>query len=372
MKTKTKLLALLLVAAMPMFLSCGQHVDAYVTDGINWDGSASGTLELVNGSNKDLIVFVGQTPAQSTILGGVRAGATVMHDISPHVADFNVGGYAILRGISKEEWDNNPDPSKAKIEFNAMVTYRAGAVYRYNINPSYLGDNGFKVTNRFNLGIELRKDSPEGEKVAYLPALQQNQMVYTQTTEAIYLFPVYVYYNKTTGEVTTLKATSVFAGNSASPRPLGPNSQIQTYYFPNDEKLTWDYIVGTLKQYAAYVTVRNNIPNQSGYVTNALSTTLRSQNGYESIGAGEMLVFEVPSTDEGIETNLTVVYYGGAIKVPVLLEDRTVPVLRNGYDYSVSVTYTAGEGGIENQANYKAVIKESEKPRDVSDQIKSL
>jgi hypothetical protein len=371
MKTKTSLLMLLLLAAVSMFFGCGNHNDPYVHDGVNWNGDNGGTLELVNGSNKDMVVFVGQTPSPSSMLGGVRAGATVKHDISKHVSDFSVGGYAILRGVTKEEYDKNAaDPAKAKVEFNAMVTYRGSAMYRYNIDLSNMGDNGFRVTNKGKIGIELRKNSPDGEKVAYLPRLQVNQMVYAQTTEAFQLYPVYVFYNKTTGEVSTLMSTTMFEGSLATPRPLGPNQTIQDIYFPNDETLTWEYIVRTLKQSSAYITVMNNVVNQGGYVTNALSNKLKSQNGYDAIGSGEKLVFEVESTEEGAEIGLIINFYNGNIPVPVL-KDGEKPIIRNGYNYTVTVSYSQGEGGIQNPANYKATIVEGSK-RDVSDQIESL
>jgi hypothetical protein len=374
MKTEKSFFALLLLAASSMFFSCGHHSDPYEHDGVNWNGSNGGTLELINGSSKDMVVFVGQTPSPSSLLGGVRAGATVKHDISKHVSDFAVGGYAVLRGVTKEEYDKNAlDPSKAKVEFNAMVTYRSNAMYRYNINPNYMGSNGFRVLNRGKIGMELRKDSPNGEKVAYLPAMQQNQIVYTETTDALTLFPVYVYYNKSSGEVTTLESATLFESITATPRPLGAStSEIQNYYFPNDETLTWQAIVGTLKQPTAYVTVINNIANQGGYVTNALSKRYVSQNGYDAIGSGEKQVFEVESTEEGSGIGLVVVYYGGNVTVPVLYNGETdPPVIKNGYNYSVTVSYTAGEGGVQNKANYKAVIVEGSK-RDVSDQISSL
>ncbi|MDR2584081.1 MAG: hypothetical protein LBC75_11420 [Fibromonadaceae bacterium] len=369
MKTKKSLLALLLLAATSMFFGCGHH-DPYTFDGINWNGSNSGTLELINGSNKDIILFVGQVPSQSSMLGGVRAGATIKHDISKHVSDFAVGGYAVLRGVTKEEYNKSHDPANAKIEFTAMVTYRGGAIYRYNIDLNYMGDNGFRVTNKGRIGMELRKNSPDGEKVAYLPALQVNQMVYTQTTEAITLFPVYVFFQKSTGEVSTLRSSSMFDGVMAAPRPLGPKQSIQDIYFPNDETLTWEYIVGTLKQSSAYITVVNNIVNQAGYVTNALSRRLISQSGFDAIGSGERLVYEVESTDEGAGIGLIVNFYNGNIPIPVLKEGETTsPIIKNGYNYTVTVDYLGG--GITDKANYKATIVEGSK-RDVSKDIESL
>ena len=364
-----KIVALMfLVSLFILLASCGKH-DDYEFDGVNWDGN-SGTLEIVNGSNKDMIIFVGQIPAQSSMLGGVKAGATRKLDISGHVDDFDVGGYAIIRGVSKEEWDEDFDPSNAKIEFSAMVTYRRGAEYRYNIDASYMGDYGFRVTNSGKVGIELRKDSPNGEKIAYIPALQQNQVVYTQTSNAITLFPVYVFFNDLTKEVTSLEATSMFATATIAPRPLAENN-IPNIYFPTDG-LTWQDIVNSLKPPVAYLYVKNNIMNESGYITNALSYRLNSQNGYDAINPGETAVFEVESTEAGSQVSLIAVFRGGITKIPIhFKDDLEIPVIKNGYDYDVSITYTPGDGGAENMDNYSAIISERGK-RDLSDKITSL
>jgi len=373
MKTRKFPLALLLLAAIStsMFFGCGQHEDPY-NDGINWDGSNSGSLELQNGSNKDMILFIGQTPAPSNMLGGVRAGATITHDISGLVSDFSIGGYAVLRGMSKDEYEKHADdPSKGKIEFTAMVTYRSGTKYRYNISLNFTGDNVFRVVNRGKVGMELRKESPDGEKVAYVPALATNILIYTQTTDAVTLFPVYVFFNKSTGEVSTLRAQSHMETITAAPRPATPNnSEVQTYYMPN-QGISWEEIVGTLKQSAAYITVVNSVPNQTGYVTNGMSKRLISQNGYDAIGSGEKLTYQLESTDEGASFGLIMVFYSGVITIPVLKEGEvTPPIIRNGYDYTISVSFLGGKA--DDVANYRATITESEKKRDVSDQIESL
>lgn len=75
--------------------------------GINWSNEASGTLTVLNNTNKDMILFQGQTPSASSILGGVRATSSRTFDISDDVDDFDVGGYMILRGISKDEYEKN-------------------------------------------------------------------------------------------------------------------------------------------------------------------------------------------------------------------------------------------------------------------------
>ena len=372
MKTKKSLLALLLLAAtsMSMFLGCGNHYD----DGINWDGDTGGTLEIFNGSNKDIIVFIGGIPDPKTFVGGIKAGKTTAFDPGKHVGEYEygVGGYTVVRGITKEQYDKNIlDLSKAKVEFMAMATYRKGTTYRIQIDNAFMGDYGFRVLNRGRIGMELRKDSPEGEKVSYLPAFQQNQMVYTVNTDAVTLFPVYVFYNKKTGEVTTLKTTSLFGTITVSPRPLTDETAIQTYAFPAKET-SWESIVGTLKSPAAYITVRNYVMGQSVYFTISGTTRLYSQNGFNSVGSGELNppVFEVKAADEedgGIPIKFVIQLYGGLIEVPVLFEgEETPPVIKNGYNYTVTI-----DGSGQDPFGYTAKIKEVSK-RDLTQELESL
>jgi len=367
---KLTLFPMLLISAVFIFLaSCGVNDAAEMT--VKWDSDNGGTLEVMNASNKDIVLFHGQVPAKASIIGGVRAYTTKDIDISKYVSDFAVGGYIILRGMSREEYDDNAlNLAAAKVEFNAFATYGAGKRYRVTIDYNYTGDNAVRITNRGRVGLELRKNSPEGEKVAYLPALQVNQMLYTQTTDAITLFPFYVLYNNSTQTITTLKATSMTESVMAVPRPASNPSGINTVYFPNDETDSWEKIVGSLKSPVAYITVSNNVMNQAAYFTNAGSLRYRSQNDYDAIGSGEQLTFEVEAADEeqgGIQKSLIAEFYNGVVRVPVLFDGETdPPVIENGYDYTVSIN---GSGS--DQSNFSAKIVKGKK-RDLSDQLTSL
>ncbi|MCL2206782.1 MAG: hypothetical protein FWB90_01650 [Fibromonadales bacterium] len=358
---KAHILSLLFISAAFILSGCGDSAETL----INWDGDKAGTLEIFNGSSKDMVLFSGQVPNRNSVIGGVRAGATRKFDPSKHVDDFSVGGYMVIRGISRDEFNANElNLEAAKIEYSAMATYGAGKSYRITIDLTYTGDYGFKVTNKGRIGMELRKNSPEGEKVAYLPRLQVNQVVYTQTTDAITLFPVYVFFNNLTGEVNTLYATSMFESVMATPRPLTNPSGVQTYGFPNDDGLSWEQIVGTLKAPVAYITVTNNVMGQGAYFTNAGSTTLYSQNGYDAIGSGEQLMFEIAGSEEGVERFLVVKLYNGVVMVPVRVEGQdTYPIIKNGYEYAVTV-----RGSGQDPSAYTAFITEGKK-RDLSDQL---
>jgi hypothetical protein len=340
------------------------------SNGIIWEPE-DGTLTIINSTSKDMVIFQGQTPSTTSILGGIKANTTKEFDVSDDVDDFEVGGYMILRGIPKDEYEaNKANLSKAKIEYSAMATYGKGKKYRTEISPNYTGDFGYKVTNSGRIGLELRKNSPDGEKIGYLPSLATNVMLYAETATALSIFPVYVYYTKSSGTITIVKPTSHFEAVLATPRPLANATSIQTYSFPNDPTVTWDTIKASLESPVAYFTVTNNVPNQGIYFTRAGSNNLYAQNGYDAVGTGEQLTFELGSTVAGAEQNIVISLYNGSIKLPAKFANETkYPTIKNGYDYTVTVSHTGGS--VQEAANYTVTLTEGER-RDIADEIISL
>ena len=334
---------------------------------INWDNEPAGTLTIINNVSKDMVIFMGQTPSADNILGGVRASTTKTFDISDDVDDFNGGGFMLLRGMTNDEFNaNKTNLTSAKIEYSAMATYGQGKKFRAEINPSYTGDYAYRAANLGRIGMELRKDSPDGEKIGYLPALASNLLLYADNVNGFAVYPVFVYYSRTTGQVTTLKAASQFETISITPRPA-TGGQILAFTFPADRGVTWDSIKATLSSPVAYVTVTNNVStNQSARVTISGTNRLTSQNGYDSLGVGETLTYEIKSSDAGTQQALVLTYYNQALQIPVL-KDSATPVLKNGYDYTVTVSGTG-----QTAAGYTVTITESATARDLSSDIASL
>jgi hypothetical protein len=337
-------------------------------DGISWANEPNGTLTVTNNTGKDMVIFQGQTPSPSTIIGGIRGTTARTFDISDDVDDFNVGGYLILRGISLDEYTANKNNlSRAKIEYSAMATYGQGKKYRAEISPNYVGDYGYKVTNVGRIGMELRKNSPDGEKIAYLPSLATNVMLYADSAESIRLFPVLVYYNKQSGSITTIKPDSLLQSVGVGPRPLN-DPQIPTRTFPADSTTQWEQIKNSIVSPVAYITVTNNIPNQDVKLAMAGSNAMKAQNGYDSINSGEQLTFELESTAAGTAKNLVAVLYEGLLNKPITFEgEDSEPTIKNGYDYTVTL-----RGSGSTLEGYTAVITESASARDLSSMIESL
>lgn len=377
MKLVLKRLGLLVMVSAALF--CG--VLAGCSDGsssggedegqinsINWNNESSGTLTVLNNTNKDMILFQGQTPSASNILGGVRATSSRTFDVSDDVDDFDVGGYMILRGISKDEYEKNKqDLSGAKVEYSAMATYGSGKKFRAEISPSYSGDYYYKLTNKGRIGMELRKNSPDGEKIGYLPALATNYAIYSNSSDDLTIYPVYVYFSKTTQTVTTVRSTKIVETVGVAPRPVTNNS-VETRVLPNDPSITWDQIAKAITYPVAFITVTNNVPNQSSRMQIA-SSYLKAQNGYDSLNSGEMATFEVASTNDGQNKNLVLTLYGGTVQIPVK-QGNDSPTIKNGYNYTITLEYVGG-GALDNPSSYTANIVEGAK-RNIADEIESL
>jgi hypothetical protein len=370
--------SLLLLAAMAVLVSCddgnkddnNNENNNNTGDGITWTNEASGTLTVLNNTDKDMVIFQGQTPSANNILGGIRGSSTKTFDISDDVDDFGIGGYMILRGMTLDEYNRNKSNlANAKVEYSAMATYGQNKKFRTEINPAYAGDYYFKVANGGRIGIELRKDSPDGEKIGYLPALATNYALYANSTNSMTVFPVYVFYSNVTKTVTTIKPSSFAESVSVGPRPI-TDSSVSTVRFPNDASLQWSTIIANISYPVAFITCTNNVQNQDSRFGNA-SKTYFAQNGYDSVNSGETLTFELQSTDAGQQMNLSMTLYGGTVPVPVKLADGNAPIIKNGFDYTVTLNYVGGGTGITDPNAYTAAIVEGTK-RNVESEISSL
>ena len=87
------------------------------------------------------------------------------------------------------------------------------------------------------------------------------------------------------------------------------------------------------------------------------------------MNAGETNTYEIESTDAGTAQNLIVTLYNGAIKVPVKDSEGNAVLIKNGYDYTVTISFNGSD--VRESSNYSAVITEGEK-RDISEEIESL
>lgn len=341
---------------------------ADTADGIDYTNQQDGTLTIRNNTTKDMVLFEGETPTKETILGGVRAQSSRAFDVSGK-NDFAVGGWMIVKGMAASEYTANKDNlTKAKVEYSTMATYHAGEYYEATINPAYTGDYCIKVSNNGKIGIELHKDSFNGEKIAYLTPYKSNQYIYFDDNKSIRLYPVYVYYSTRNHTVSTLNG-DFFETRTVVPNSVTANPSV--YAFPADENTTWSQVMESISFPTAYIKVTNSV--EEGAYFKIGSTQYIAQNGQDAVG-GVPVTFEVESTKDGEAKQITLALYNGKVEVPVLTEANEIPTIQNGYDYSVSLTKVAPGATptvLSDPNSYKAVISAGT-PRDIKSEIETL
>jgi len=319
----------------------GERSNAVFVITINWANEANGTVTVINNTSKNLIIFQGHTPTAYNIIGGVRGLSTKTFNISDGVNNFQSGGYLILQGFTDYEYETNKnDLSKAKTKYLAMATYGQDKKSKVEINSYNIGTYAYRVSNLSSMAMELRKNGLSGEKIAYIPASAIRYMIYADSPDIFTVYSVFIVYSPSTAQLTILNSDEIVLPTVA-PKPVTGN-EIPEYNFN-------PLGVGTISSPVAYLSVSNNITNQSGQLRLA-ETILKSQNGYDTIDYGETLTFEIPSTDDGLVFNINLAYHDQTLQIPVTI-NGDMPELRNGYDYRISVS---GSGPI----GYTAVFAE--------------
>ena len=91
----------------------------------------------------------------------------------------------------------------------------------------------------------------------------------------------------------------------------------------------------------AVILCTNNVPNQAAYLE-VDGKRILSQDGYGTVGFGETSTFKIEANDEGQEKDIKMSLLAGTVKIPVK-QNGNVPVLRNGYEYILTLNFIDGE-----------------------------
>jgi len=306
---------------------------------IKWSNDINGTLKVNNKSSKDMVLFLGN-PNINNLIGGVRSGVKKDFNISSKVNDFQVGGFTVVYGITYDEFNYHIDNlSLAKIEYSAFIIFGQGKTFETEITNISMGNFMYRVSNTTKYGLELRKNSPDGERVAYIPALATNVPLYASSTEPIVLYTVYIIYNRVLDQITTFIPTDIFY-RSITVSPKGVNSgQVQTYIVsPNTE------IPNNLLMPYSYFDITNNT-NQNCTVTLS-GNILISERGFTILNSGSteryvIMGAKLPDGTYAQETmqNIILQFLGGIVSLPVkFTDDTSAPIIKIGHCYTVAVT----------------------------------
>jgi len=306
-----------------------------------YDGSfknnRNGTVEVVNNTQYDMLLFTGETISLNYIVGGVKAGTRNTVNFSDK-SDYQVGGYVLLRAVKQTEFDTAKDQSR--IDHTAMVTYGEGKKFITNIVSTTDGAYQYTVYNRSrDYGLELRKNSPEGEKVAYLTKGEVRRVIQSPNRTELTLYPVWVAFNNVTKSIVTFTPNDTLSALDIQPKQ--PTEDVSPYYFP---------MGGTNVNIAfpevnlpfATIQVRNNAGLNANFrVANTIRTP---ESGYTGITSGARESYEIRAI-AGDSLDLNLAMSQGQIVVKVRFQSdpsASGVVIQNGYSYTVALTLKAG------------------------------
>ncbi|GHV81720.1 hypothetical protein AGMMS49991_02780 [Spirochaetia bacterium] len=337
MKKMLKFSALLLGLALILGLTgCppdGGDPDPYADD---YKSDPNGTVEIVNNTSFDMLLFAGEEIGVATKIGGVRSGTRRNLDVSSR-SDFQVGGYMLLRAVKQSEYDTYKGQSR--VDYTAMVTYGEGKKFTTSIVSTTDGDYQYTVYNRSrDYGLELRKNSPEGEKVAYLTKGEVRRVLRSPNSAELTLYPVWVAFNNQTKSIVTFTPADTLSALDIQPKRATEDAA--PYYFPLGGTAV-NITFPNVNLPFATIFVRNNANLNANFrISNEIKTP---ESHYTGITSGARESYEIRSTGEGLNLNLAMSQ--GNIVVPVRFESAptaSTVTIENGFVYTVSLELKAG------------------------------
>jgi hypothetical protein len=260
-----------------------------------------GSLTINNQASFDVIIFAGKV-ANDNVLGGIRSGRSRTFDISALSLPAKNGSFLIRAASYTTYSRKNRRVTEADVLYTGLVVYDLGDPRdATNINI-YAGINQEQneyiyVSNTSKFVLELRVDTPNGEKLATLAPLQENKRVFLSPLPQgmpYSFYPTYVYIDPSTNEVKSFSAKSRADRERGIPNAESVNPLV--FSGPGDTS-NIAYKIGFFR-----------VKNDTSEGFNLMDGTLLppDQKGRRFVASGEMQTFELLSGDAGqVYTNLS-------------------------------------------------------------------
>jgi hypothetical protein len=261
---------------------------------VNWNTESAGTLTVTNNTGSPFILFAGAI-ANQNIIGGIRQGPNVTRtfDVFNDVSEEN--GAFLLRAVEETVYrSKGSDLREDDVRFARLVTYdKKRRDMKTDIiidnRSAYGGNEIVYFENDSNLVLEVRADSPTGEKVTTLAPFQRKKAVRLPATPEVtqygYTFyPTYIYYDERQHDVRSITTSDLKQGMSA--RPVDPDSGENVPFVPFPPPNT-----GNIFHPVATVVVVNE--SGSGVLFRSGNTPMLSIRGIGMINSGGAETFEL-------------------------------------------------------------------------------
>jgi len=341
MKTKLTLILLAMVLFAVFVMGC-RNTPGTTTMKINesdFQSDRNGILRINNYASFDVAIFAGKVE-RGNFIGAIKARGSREFDISklPNIPNkgaflFRATSYQTLNrkgkvGITEEDvvytglvaYDlSRPDRKIEKDIFAHVDDQQETFIY---------------VSNITRYVIELRLDSPDGEKVGVLSPGQRNKKLWIKRQPdglPYRFFPTYIYVNPNTGEMDAFTDEVNKNGTRFEPREAGPQVRVVEFLDPETQPGGKQYNV-------AFIRLQNDTNGLLSFET-ARSAYTKNTRGTVNTNPGDTDVYEL-AADTGpggrTYTNLGVEHDSGHF---VFAPPVTV---KPGYEYTLVVTQMNG------------------------------
>ncbi|MDR1074100.1 MAG: hypothetical protein LBL45_10580, partial [Treponema sp.] len=233
-----------LAMATLMALSCGSIQSGMQTStareaqrvNVNFNNEPAGILTVTNNVNDSVILFAGSI-ANGSIIGGIRNGpsATRTFDIFDDVSE--PSGSFLLRVVREEAYRRYGSAvPEDDVIYSRLITYdktKRDEKTSLTIDARVGGDGMIYFENDSSMVLEIRLDSPVGDKIATLPPFQRKKAIHLNPDPYGYTyFPTYVYYDNGQKQLQSITTSDLATGRSMRPIVQGSGEDVPFVVFP--------------------------------------------------------------------------------------------------------------------------------------------
>jgi hypothetical protein len=333
--------------------------DGTVAMNINEEDFASdskGILRINNFTDFDVAVFAGKI-GRGNYMGAIHAKGSRMFDITKIQGSLARKGAFLFRAVSYETLSKNgrTNINESNVVYTGLVAYDLDRPDRTVERDIFAHVDDREQTfiylaNPTKYVVELRLDSPDGDKVAVLGPGERNKKIWIKEQDdglPYRLFVTYVYVNPNTGELDAFTDIENKSGKRFEPRADdGSTLQVITLPDPAARPEGKQYNIAFIKLQNDTNGLLNLQPTEGMY--------LKNTRGSRSTREGDTDTYEIAADtgDAGkTYTNLGVEHDSGYFK---FTPPQTV---KPGYEYNIIITRMSG--------NYEYVWQDLGKKQEV-------
>jgi hypothetical protein len=289
-----------------------------------------GSLTINNQASFDVIIFAGKV-ANDNVLGGIQARKSRTFDISALSLPAKNGSFLIRAASYTTYSGKSRRITEADVLYTGLVVYDLNDPRdATNINI-YAGINQEQseyiyVSNTSKFVLELRVDSPNGERLATLAPMQENKRVFlTPLPQGMpySFYATYVYIDPTTNEVKSFSARSRAERVRRIPDAESVNPMV--FSGPGD--------TSDIAYQVGFFRIKNDV--SEGFNLMDGTAWLADQKGRRFVASSQMQTFELAA----LSGNAGQLYTSLSLEFDSTKILRFNPVsIRPGIVYDVSIT----------------------------------